>query len=126
MRKGVAWIVAVAVVLAGGLFVWSKVSPWPAALAIRYVFEKGADAASVEMARHVPDGIAAVEAVHYDASDRRAFLDVYYPATLDGTSRTLPTVVWIHGGGRVSGKRANAASYAKILAARGYTVRRVQ
>lgn len=121
MLKVVAWVVAVVVVLAGGLFVWSKLSPWPAVLVIRHNFEQGAEAATAEMAKHVPDDIATVAAVHYDPADPVAFLDVYYPATLDGTGRTWPTIVWVHGGAWISGKRANVANYAKILAGHGYT-----
>jgi acetyl esterase/lipase len=57
--------------------------------------------------------------VHYDPADRDAVLDVYRsPQRKPGAV----TVVWIHGGGFVSGRRADVANYLKVLAGRGFTV----
>lgn len=95
------------------------VSPRPAALAIRRVFDRGSARASAALARHVPDGVAERLGVVRDASDPDGLLDVFRPADTTGP---LPTVVWVHGGGWVSGSRGDVANYARVLAARGFTV----
>ncbi len=51
-----------------------------------------------------------------------ARLDVYLPREVDGTDRTLPTVVWVHGGGFVAGSKDELSNYLTILAADGYAV----
>ncbi len=58
----------------------------------------------------------------YDDRDDDGKLDVFYPASVENTDRTLPTIVWVHGGGWVSGAKGQVANYARILAGRGYTV----
>lgn len=121
MLKVLVWLLAVAVAIAALVYVAFQVSPWPSALLIRWSFEKGAAAASAEMARHAPDDVTGITDVNYDPNGRNAYLDVYFPAAIDGTERTLPTIVWIHGGGWVSGHRGDVTGYIKILASHGYT-----
>ena len=58
----------------------------------------------------------------YRPNDKGACLDVYYPSSIKDTAKTLPTVVWVHGGAFISGDKADIANYAKILASRNYTV----
>jgi acetyl esterase/lipase len=49
-----------------------------------------------------------------------AYLDIYTP---DGTGgKPRPMILWIHGGGFLSGSAANVADYATLLAHAGYTV----
>jgi acetyl esterase/lipase len=69
----------------------------------------------------VPAGVSAFLNESYDPADPAARLDVFYPSATppDGA---LVTVVWIHGGGFVSGSKEQIANYARILASRGYTV----
>ena len=96
-------------------------SPRPAALVLRAAFDQGGRATNAALAAWVPDGIAAVREIPYRDGDDDALLDVYHPDTLaDGAS--LPTIVWTHGGGWVSGSKDHLASYAQILAGHGYTV----
>jgi acetyl esterase len=109
-------------VLIIALLAVSFLSPWPSALVIRYVFERGGKAVNAALAKHVPTNIRARLNEHYDEADVDARLDVYYPAEVEGTSRALPTIVWVHGGGFVSGSKDHIANYLKILAAKGYTV----
>lgn len=119
MAKTALWAFVTACVLWTVGYTAFQVSPWPSALLVRYAFEAG----SVEMsalARHVPSDVAVLPNEHYAPSDD-AYLDVYFPSRIrDG--QTLPTVVWVHGGGWVSGNKDDIANYAKILAGKGYTV----
>ena len=99
-----------------------QLSPWPAALLIRHAFEKDAAATSEALAKHVPAGIAEMLDVRYDPADGDAYLDVYFPASADAAKKQLTTVVWVHGGGWVSGTKDQIGNYARILAGKGYTV----
>src|SRR5271157_5223497 len=58
----------------------------------------------------------------YDTNDPDAVLDVYYPSEVENTERTLPTVVWVHGGSFISGSKDQIANYLRALAAKNYTV----
>lgn len=95
------------------------ISPWPGAMVIRSVFE-GNDASTLAaMEKHAPAGIDYIEDVPYREDDPDAVLDVYYPK---GTTESLPTVVWAHGGAWVSGSKGDDDPYFELLAAEGYTV----
>jgi acetyl esterase len=106
------------VLLAGTAFAAVELSPWPAALLIRWAFDTGGRRTDRLLAQRVPVGIAAQLNVSYDPSDSDARLDVFYP---DGAG-VLPTIVWIHGGGFLGGGKEQVGNYARILAAGGYTV----
>lgn len=97
-----------------------KLSPWPSALIVRWMFDRGGHATNDALAAYAPPGIRTQADVRYDPSDADALLDIYRSSTLDG--RRLPVVFWIHGGGYVAGSRHDMANYARILAADGYAV----
>ncbi len=101
------------------------VSPWPATLLIRALFESTGTKVAQEMEAFTPpaDAIRATldqtyetSAVGGSATDRQ--FDVFSPA--DG-SAPLPTVIWIHGGAWISGEKENVDPYLRIIAAEGYT-----
>lgn len=107
------------VALAVALLVWANVSPWPSTYVIRTVFDAGGRTIARKLAPHVPkQGLAEARDVQYDATDRDAKLDIFHPQGV--VPRT--TVVWIHGGGHVAGKKEEIANYLRILASKGYGV----
>lgn len=122
MKKLLLRTLVVLAVLAAVGTIASQVSPWPSALLIRFAFDRGGDAAAAALEKHVPSGIKAQLNLQYDTTDSDAFLDVFYPADIEGTDRTLLTVVWVHGGGWISGSKDQIANYARILAGKGFTV----
>lgn len=118
-RSLIGRIAAVTLVLAGLVAGAFQISPWPGALVIRLLFDLGASRTSAALAKHVPSGIAGRLDERYDLADPDALLDVYHPQ--EGTA-ALTTIVWVHGGGWVSGDKAQIGHYARILASRGFTV----
>ncbi|WP_348619338.1 alpha/beta hydrolase [Sanguibacter sp. 26GB23] len=113
------WVGASLGLLALGTFVVFQVSPWPSALLIRYAFDKGGVETNEKLAPLVPSDVTSMTDVPYRTDNPAALLDVHRPASASGS---LPTVVWTHGGGWVSGSKEQVANYAKIVAGHGYTV----
>lgn len=112
-----AWVAGVGIALAALTYAALELSPWPAALVYRAFMNRGGDGLNRALERHVPDGVTEVLDQQYAANDDDALLDVYYPSSV---SRPLPVIVWVHGGGFLSGDKGQVANYLKILAARGY------
>jgi len=103
--------------IAAGI-VW-VVSPWPAALLIRAVFEKGATDTVAEMVPYVPtSGVDARRDLAYGDGGVDETFDLFRPSDADGP---LPTVVWIHGGAWISGHKEDVDPYVQIIASHGYT-----
>jgi acetyl esterase/lipase len=96
-----------------------KLSPWPASMLIRSAFTKGAEEAAATQLPYVPSTLQVHRDIAYRAGDHDARLDVFSP--VDGTD-PLPTIVWVHGGGWVSGSKNDGSNYMSVLAARGFTV----
>ncbi|HET7801629.1 MAG TPA: alpha/beta hydrolase [Humibacillus xanthopallidus] len=94
-----------------------RLSPWPAALAIRAVFDRGAARASAALAPHAPTDLVEVLGEAYAVADPDGRLDVFRP----DRTEPLPTVVWVHGGAFVSGSKDDVANYLRVLAGRGVT-----
>lgn len=99
-----------------------NLSPWPGAMVIRYVFERGAANVKVAMDTHIPGGVAIVSGERYREGDKDALLDVYTPESIAGTDQRLPTLVWTHGGAWISGHRTDASPYFQLIATEGFTV----
>jgi acetyl esterase/lipase len=113
-------IVAVLVVIS----IVTSLTPWPSAMAIRSVFERGGAQTVAEMEPYVPDAplreqldIAYAPAAD-GANAADTTMDVFTPAA---AGDVLPTVVWVHGGAWISGSKADVDPYLRILANEGYT-----
>lgn len=114
MRKWLIGLLIVAATIAAALML----SPWPSVYVIRAIFDRGATEASDKLAKHVPAGVR-TNTVSYDPSDKDAVLDIHQPKQVSPGS---PLIVWIHGGGFVSGRRSDITNYAKVLAGQGFNV----
>ena len=56
----------------------------------------------------------------YGKDEQSNRFDIYYPKNLEG--QKLPTILNIHGGGYIAGKKENSAEYCRKLANKGYCV----
>lgn len=118
-----AWGLAGLGLLALAAWLAFQLSPWPSVLLIRRAFDEGAIAASAALQKHVPSGVREWRDLAYDPADPDGRLDLYAPAGADGP---LTTIVWIHGGGFISGDKQDLANYARVLAGQGFAVASVQ
>lgn len=113
-------------VLLAALAAAFALSPWPGALLIRALFDHGAAQASARLLPHVPAGVVEHVDLVYDAASPDGRFDLFLPPPDAKASRThgapLPLVVWVHGGGAVSGSRSDIANYARVLAGQGLAV----
>ena len=115
------WTLLVAAVLSAAVYAAFKLSPWPAALIIRRTFDMEGVKVSQALERHVPAGISTILNQRYGKTDDES-LDVYYPSAIEGSGKTLPAIVWVHGGGWIAGSKDQVANYLRVLAGKGYTV----
>jgi acetyl esterase/lipase len=120
--KALLALAVIAALLLGSLWVAVRISPWPMALLTRVVFTRGARVAYHRLEKHLPAKTYEQRDQHYDDSNGDAYLDVYSPQPFDSGARPATTVVWVHGGAWLSGGKNDIANYARILAARGFTV----
>jgi len=102
------------------LLVWIafQVSPWPNALLIRKAFSDNSAKVAKAEQKYVPAGITQVQDQQYRANDNDAKLDVFYG---EHVNTKQPTIVWVHGGGWVSGNKNDVDNYMMILASHGFT-----
>lgn len=118
-RRRLAWTAGALAACITTTIVAFVVSPRPGSLVIRWAFDQGGNSANEALAPHVPDGVTGITDISYADEGPDTTLDVWFP---ENTTKALPTVVWVHGGGWVSGDKSQIANYLKIIAARGYTV----
>ena len=70
-------------------------------------------------AQKAPDNIKVISDIPYQKGEKPNLLDIYYP---EGTTRPLPVIVEVHGGGWMYGSKELNKYYAMNLAARGFVV----
>ena len=76
------------------------------------------------MDRYAPETVRVHSNIVY-ATEQNLNLDLYQPQNVQELG-PRPTVIWIHGGGWISGSKEHARGYFKLLAAQGYNVVAVQ
>ena len=121
-RKLISRILIGIVTLIILVFTAFKVSPWPSVLLIRNAFNKEAIRVNEELEKHVPEGITEHLDLQYDSQDEDSKLDLFYPTELMNSNMRRPVIVWIHGGGLISGDKTQVGNYCKILASKGFVV----
>jgi len=122
LRVGLRLLAAIVVIVAV-LAAAFAVSPWPGSLLIRTLFDKGARQASARLQSHVPAGVVEHLGEVYDPRSPDGRFDLFLPPpAVRAEGVPPPLVVWVHGGGAVSGSRRDVANYARVLAGQGLAV----
>jgi acetyl esterase/lipase len=111
------WVVGAVLVVAGVVYAAFQLSPWPTVLLIRYSADDAAAQAAASAKARMPAGVTMRGGLSYAPGDRDALFDVYVPTDAE---QPLPAIVWVHGGGFISGSRSDLTGYLTILAGRGY------
>ncbi|CAN5381733.1 alpha/beta hydrolase [soil metagenome] len=96
--------------------------PKPTAWLFRAKLDREARQVAERATKFVPAGVTTLADIRYDEGDADALLDVHYPSVIDQTGDVRTTIVWVHGGGWVSGSKDYLAPWLRTLAAQGYTV----
>lgn len=113
-----AWVAGVLLLLCLLIWVAFQISPWPNALLIRNAFNQNSAKVAAALQKYVPPNITEKEDVLYRSNDPDAHMDVFTPS---GVTEPIATIVWVHGGGWVSGSSDDIDNYMKILAGYGFT-----
>ncbi|HKR82001.1 MAG TPA: alpha/beta hydrolase [Candidatus Saccharimonadales bacterium] len=122
-KKAFLWPVGLVIGLVVAALVAFRVSPWPGAMVIRIVFNRGGHKTLETMEAKLPKYPVTVLAnQQYRAHDKAAQLDVYMPNNIVNTQTALPVVVWTHGGAWLSGNKSDDAPYFARLADQGFVV----
>lgn len=100
-----------------------RLSPWPGAMVVRWVFENnsGAKAQHDVLQKHNPSDVTTIKDQQYQIGDSNSLLDVHMPENLS-PDQMLPVIVWTHGGAWLSGSKDNAEPYFRLLAKQGFVV----
>ena len=120
-RKWIIIALSIIIPLLAAL-IYVENSPRPMCLFYRWVFNKGGEEINEKLKKHVPPGIKAITDMVYEANDPIAKLDIYFPEDNEKNGKKLPCILWIHGGGLISGSKDQVANYCKILASNGFAV----
>lgn len=119
--KVIIWGAGICLVLTGLLYAAFQVSPWPWVFLLRHSFDRGGELAARTLAEAAPHDVTSQLNIPYAPNDEDARLDVFFPSRYDNSNATLPTILWIHGGGWIAGNKEGIADYLRILAHEGYT-----
>lgn len=105
------------------LIIWLRLSPWPGAMVVRWVFENNSGARDLHqvLEAHNPTDVKTIKNEQYWPGDEDVFLDVHMPENL-AQDEMLPVVVWTHGGAWLSGSKDDAEPYFRLLAKEGFVV----
>ncbi|QCI67160.1 alpha/beta hydrolase [Phreatobacter stygius] len=120
-QRWITWCLIALVAGAAAGYAAFKLSPWPSVMLIRFAFDMDAAARNRALERHLPGKVTEWRDQRYGQSSDALF-DIFLPSDADATSKPLPMIVWIHGGGFVAGNKADTVGYLRILAAGGYAV----
>ncbi|TAF93689.1 MAG: alpha/beta hydrolase [Bacteroidetes bacterium] len=99
--------------------IWCSVSYWPAAMLLRWVFNKEAIKTNEALLPLVPPTVKSTTNLVYTTAFPESKLTIHYP---EKYSANAATVVWIHGGGFLSGSKEQVENYCKILSGKGFVV----
>lgn len=114
------WTAAILLALAAAAWGTHQLTPKPLTWLVARVLDQMAAQTSAALAKHRPDSVRVDREVVYRQTPTALAMDIYRPT--GKRSAVAPTVVWIHGGGWVAGRKEDVGHYAHVLAGRGFNV----
>jgi acetyl esterase/lipase len=121
-KKWFLWIAGSFAGLVFAVVLAFRMSPWPGALIIRTVFNRGGHKTLIGLQQSIPaQPVSALRDQQYGKDSKEA-LDVYIPDSAIQAHKILPVVLWTHGGAWLSGDKKDSAPYFELLADQGYVV----
>jgi acetyl esterase len=123
LRRVLQGLLGALLVVAAAAWGVHQITPRPAVMAIRWLFDSGAAAAVAALQKHLPSGIQIERNIAVPATTdgtAGSALDVYRPADWK-PGELRPAIVWVHGGGWVSGRKEDLGPYLQVLAGQGFT-----
>lgn len=120
LKKILVRTLLVLLVLLIALGLWTWLSPWPSVLLIRHLWPNPTPDQVAAMEELAPTDVSEQHDVIVDASDKDGRIDIFRPKAAGDTA--LPTIVWVHGGGFITGTKEGMGTYLRHIAAAGYTV----
>jgi acetyl esterase/lipase len=122
-RKWFLWTVTGLVGFVLVVLLAFRLSPWPGAMVIRLVFNRGGHKTLIGLQQSIPaQPVTVLKDQQYRKSNGKEALDVYIPNSAVQTHATLPVVIWTHGGAWLSGDKKDSAPYYNLLANQGFVV----
>jgi len=121
-KKPFLWAAGSAVVFLLIVVLAFRLSPWPGALVVRWVFNHGGHKTLVGLQTSVSQQSVTVLANQHYGTGKKESLDVYIPPSAMQAHTTLPVVIWTHGGAWLSGDKTDSAPYYGLLANQGFIV----
>lgn len=117
-RKTWAWVLTAMLATAIAATLAFNLSPRPMIAVVAWLFDRGAESTARALERHVPAG--GTSRLDLPVGERWPGLafDLHLPGAAP-PSGGWPVLVWIHGGGWVSGHKGDVAHYLRIVASRG-------
>ncbi|MBK2402936.1 alpha/beta hydrolase [Erysipelothrix sp. strain 2 (EsS2-6-Brazil)] len=117
IKRGLLAVLALVLLIVGGVAGYFIVDPSPSAYLIRKVFEGGL-AVKPHGYELIESEVDAYTDLTYESTAGRNTFDLFGPKN----SQKLPTIIWVHGGAFVGGDKHDNYEYAVQLAHQGYRV----
>ncbi|MEK4423644.1 alpha/beta hydrolase [Solibacillus sp. FSL K6-1523] len=114
LRIVLLWIVGIIVGLALAIFIAFKVSVKPGVYIISKMFDQPVVILDEARYQDAASKVEVLKDVPYDSTFNDNIFDLYYPKNQEGP---LPVLIWVHGGGYVSGNKEGIAEFATYIAA---------
>jgi len=123
VKSYVLWTLVSLIGLVLVVFLAFRLSPWPGAMIIRLVFDRGGHKTLIGLQENIPaQPVTVLTNQMYGKNDGKESLDVYIPQATIQSHATLPVVIWTHGGAWLSGDKKGSAPYYSLLANQGFVV----
>ncbi|MTD37552.1 alpha/beta hydrolase fold domain-containing protein [Erwinia sp. CPCC 100877] len=107
------WFISIIIVLLFLVFLAFQLSPKPGALIINRMFSGKVEIQDQEKYNTAAKTVATIKDVTYKSTFKRNQLDIYFPKD---TSKRVPVLFWVHGGGYIGGDKAGLKEFVTYIA----------